>query len=91
MKERYFGGKGVAISYVDEKGPAGRAKLKGLAQDRYGYIHLGDIILSIDNQEVNTLDDIYQTLEKYKIGDTVTLKYRRKDKEFTIKVKLDSI
>lgn len=91
MKERYFGGKGVAISYVDEKGPAGRAKLKGLAQDRYGYIHLGDIILSIDNQEVNTLDDIYQTLEKYKIGDTVTLKYRRKDKDFTIKVKLDSI
>lgn len=91
VKARYVGEKGVAISHVDEKGPAGRAKLKGLTQDRYGYIHIGDIILSIDNHEVNTLDDIYQTLEKYKIGDTVTVKYRRKDKEFTIKLKLDSI
>ena len=80
--------KGLIISYIDEKGGAAEAGLKGMTQDQYGRIYLGDIILSVDGQEVNNLDDIYQVIDKKNIGDTVDVKYRRDGKKLTTKVKL---
>lgn len=83
--------KGLIISHVDEKGGAAQAGLRGMTQDQYGRIYLGDIITSVDGVDVNSLDDIYQVLEKKKIGDTVQVKYRRDGKEFTAKVKLKAL
>ncbi len=91
VKARFVGDKGLAISYIDEKGPAGKAGLQGIRQDRFGNMYLGDVILTVDNNEVNNIDDVYQLMEKYKIGDTVTVKYMRKGKTATVKVKLDSL
>lgn len=91
VKERFVGDKGVVISHIDENGPVGKAGLKGMSQDRFGHVYIGDIILSINSKEVNTLDDVYQLLESYKIGDFVEVKYKRKDKINSVKVKLDSI
>ncbi len=93
MKERILGGedKGIIVSYVDEKGSAAKAGLKGMTQDQYGRTYLGDIILSVDGQEVNNLDDIYQVLEKHKIGDSVMVKYRREGKILATKVLLQAL
>lgn len=83
--------KGVIISYIDEAGAAAKAGLKGMSQDRFGRVFVGDVILSIDDKEVNSLDDIYHALEKYKIGDQVTVKYQRGKKTLTTKLKLQSL
>lgn len=83
--------KGVIISYIDETGAAAKAGLKGMTQDRFGRVFVGDVILSIDDKEVNSLDDIYHALEKYKIGDLVTVKYQRGKKTYTTKLKLQSL
>ncbi len=83
--------KGIIISYVDEKGPAAKAGLKGMTQDEYGRIFLGDIILGVDGQPVNSLDDIYQILEQKKIGDSVDVKYRREGKILSTKVSLQAL
>lgn len=92
MKRRIIrNDKGIIISYVDEKGSAGKAGLKGMTQDQYGRTYLGDIILSVDGQNVNSLDDIYQVLETKKIGDTVTVKYRREGKVLETKVVLQAL
>lgn len=92
MKHRIFGKeKGIIVSYVDEKGGAAKAGIKGMTQDRFGRTYIGDIILSVDGQNVNSLDDIYQVLEKHKIGDTVTVKYRREGKVLDVKVVLNAI
>lgn len=91
IKERFVGEKGVVISHIDERGPVGKAGLKGMSQDRFGRVFVGDIILSINNTEVNNLDDVYQLLENFKIGDMVDVKYKRKDKVNSVRVKLDSI
>jgi S1-C subfamily serine protease len=89
MKQRMMQtSKGLIISYIDEKGGAAEAGLKGMTQDQYGRIYLGDIILSVDGQDVNNLDDIYQVIDKKNIGDTVDVKYRRDGKKLTAKVKL---
>jgi S1-C subfamily serine protease len=83
--------KGLVISYVDEKGGAAEAGLKGMTQDKFGRIYLGDIILNVDGIEVNNLDDIYQVIEKKQIGDTVEVKYRRSGKDLKTKVKLKTL
>ena len=83
--------RGLIISYIDEKGSAAKAGLKGMTQDRYGRTYLGDIILSVDGQDVNSLDDIYQVLDKKKIGDLVEVKYTREGKLRTAKVKLQPL
>lgn len=93
MKKRILGAddKGIIVSYVDEKGSAAKAGIKGMTQDKYGRTYLGDIILSVDGQEVNNLDDIYHVLEKHKIGDEVTVKFRRDGKVMTTKVRLQAL
>jgi S1-C subfamily serine protease len=92
MKRRIISeDKGIIVSYVDEKGSAARAGIRGMTQDQYGRTYLGDIILSVDGQDVNNLDDIYQVLEKHKIGDEVMVKYRREGKVLATKIKLQAL
>ncbi len=83
--------KGIIVAYVDERGPAGRAGLRGITQDQFGRRYLGDIILSVGDQEVNNLDDIYQVLEKHKIGEEVSVKYQRDGKIISTKLKLQAL
>jgi S1-C subfamily serine protease len=82
---------GIIVYYVDEDGAAAKAGLQGMTQDRYGRVYVGDIIVSINNETVNSLDDIYHVLEKYKIGETVTIQYLREGKKKETKVILKSI
>lgn len=91
VRDRYVGEKGVVLSFVDPDGAAGRAGLKGMMRDRYGRIYIGDIILKVDGKEVNSRDDIYHILGKYKIGETVTLDYLRDGKKKKIKLKLKAL
>lgn len=92
MKQRMIqNSKGLIISYIDEKGGAAEAGLKGMTQDQYGRIYIGDIIVSVDGKEVNNLDDIYQVIEQKHIGDFVDVKYRRSGKTLTVKVKLKAL
>jgi S1-C subfamily serine protease len=83
--------KGIVIRYVDEKGSAAQNGLKGMTQDGFGRHFLGDIILSVDGKEVNSLDDIYQVLDNKNIGDTVDVKYRRDGKDYKVKITLKAI
>lgn len=92
MKRRILGNdKGIVVSYVDDKGSAAKAGIQGMTQDQFGRTYLGDIILSVDGQDVNNLDDIYQVLDKHKIGDEVMVKYRREGKTLATKVKLQPL
>lgn len=75
LRERYVGQRGAAISFVEPSGPADRAGLKGMMRDRFGRIYIGDVITKISGKAVNNRDDIYHTLESYKIGETVKVEY----------------
>ncbi len=92
MKRRLIqSNKGLIISHIDAKGSAAQAGLKGMTQDQFGRIYLGDVITNVDGKEVNNLDDIYQILETKKIGETVEVKYRREGKTLTTKVTLQPL
>jgi len=51
-------------------------------------LRLGDIILSLNGQEINAKNSLSNLLYKFKKGDEITLKILRADKEIEIKVQL---
>jgi S1-C subfamily serine protease len=90
INKRYVN-KGIVISTVKDGSNADDAGLKGMAQDNYGRIILGDIILKIEKKSVNDYNDIYHALESFKVGDNVELTYLRNKKKNKIRIKLQKI
>jgi S1-C subfamily serine protease len=82
---------GVVIKVVDPKGPAAHAGLQGIRTDRIGQYYIGDIIIGLDSTPIKNFDDLYSTLDKYKIGDHVKLKYLRDNVEKSVDIKLIQI
>lgn len=83
--------KGIVIKYVDPSSPAGKIGLKGMTRDPRGRYYLGDVILKIDGKDVNSYDDIYNLLENYKVGQEVSVTYKREDKTINAKITLTQI
>lgn len=79
---------GMLIRTVSQGSAASGAGLKGLAQDSTGSIILGDIILSIDGEKMESQDDVFRYLDKRKIGETVQVQIYRDGKNLTIPVRL---
>ena len=87
----YLGIEGVVIGRVYPKTPAERIGLKGTTRLRNGEVSLGDIIIGINKEKIKNYDDLYNALDSFKPGDTVELKYLRKGKEKSKKIKLVSL
>jgi len=68
-------------------GQQGLAVLSGSPADKAG-IKIGDIVLSVNNQEVNPDQNLAFLISQYKPGDTASLKINRGGKDMEIKVVL---
>ena len=70
--------------------PGSGAEVAGIkpTQQSYDGIILGDIITSIDGEAIKSTDDLYRTMDKHQIGDTVKVELLRDDKKVTVSVKL---
>jgi S1-C subfamily serine protease len=79
---------GVLIIRVTPNSPAAQAGLRGITRDEEGQIHLGDILLSIDNNPINSSRDLYTVMDDYKVGDTVTVTILRDGKRQNVQVAL---
>ncbi len=82
---------GVMIKYVDPKSPAAKAGLQGISRDRRGQYYLGDTIIGINKEPVKTFDDLYLAINKFKIGEKVSVKILRDGKEKIFSVALVQI
>jgi S1-C subfamily serine protease len=71
---------GAAVSQIAPNGPAARAG-----------IQTGDVITSIDGQQVTSADDLLTVLASKKPGDTVTLKVNRNGSTLTVQVRLGEL
>lgn len=72
--------KGVYVFQVSLESPAGRAGLQR-----------GDVILSIDDKEVNSVAEVRSDIAARKVGDKVKVKYDRDGKENTVEVTLQEM
>jgi S1-C subfamily serine protease len=64
--------KGVALVRIQRNGPAARAGLRAFARGDGGIVQ-GDVITAINDEPVETGDDMLNALEKLNPGDTATL------------------
>jgi S1-C subfamily serine protease len=80
--------KGVIVLQVVAGGPAEKAGLRGVSRSGNG-ISLGDVIVGVNDTAIEDYDDLYNTLDRFKAGDRVTLAVRRD--EGVAKLSLDLI
>jgi len=85
-----LGIEGVLIVQVESGTSAEKAGLRGVRKVN-GEVLLGDIIVGLNGRPIKNLDDLRQEMERYKVGDEVTLKIIRDAKEFQVKVILDAV
>lgn len=85
--ERRFGIRGVAVLAVAPDGPAARAGMRGIIQTPNG-VTLGDVITGVDDEKVDDYDDLYNTLDRRRAGDTVSVKLTRQGQAVALPVEV---
>lgn len=79
--------KGVIVLGVVPNTPAAKAGLRPIEQTWQG-IKLGDVIVGIDKEDIKDYDDLYNTLDKYHPGDSVTLTVLRAGRKVQTSIEL---
>jgi S1-C subfamily serine protease len=69
-------------------GPAARAGLRSTRRDQDGDVHLGDIIVAVDDTPVSSPQDYHRLIGKHKVGDQVKLTIVRDDARQEVEVTL---
>ncbi len=80
---------GPLIREVEPNSAAAKAGLRPTIRDGRGEIRLGDIILRMDEQKIESYEDLILALEKYQPGDDVTLLVKRGDQQLEVVLTLD--
>jgi S1-C subfamily serine protease len=86
-----LGVKGVLVVDVVRGGAAAKAGIQPTRRDVEGRLRLGDIITAVDGKKVETPNDLFLMLEKYKVGDAVNLTLLRDGKSVQAKVNLEGV
>jgi len=81
---------GVLVKTVWEGTAAEKAGIQPTYRDRYGKLHLGDIIVAINDEQIENENDYLLTLENYRAGDEVEILVERKDKRIKLDLILDA-
>jgi S1-C subfamily serine protease len=79
---------GVLVMRVDPNGPGARAGLRPTRRDLTGDIHLGDLIVGIDDKTLESTEDFFTAMEEREPGDEVTLAIVREGQAVSVPLKL---
>ncbi|MBX3184502.1 MAG: trypsin-like peptidase domain-containing protein [Polyangiaceae bacterium] len=74
--ERRFGLKGVMVLKATPHGPAANAGVRGVTEAQNLFV-AGDVIVGIDDEPIESYDDLYSALDKRKPGQVVRVKLVR--------------
>lgn len=86
-----LGVKGVLVVDVAGGSAAARAGIQPTRRDAAGRVRLGDVITAVDGRKVESPNDLFLALEKYKVGDTVTVTSLRDGRTVQTTVRLEAI
>jgi len=82
---------GVLVVDVARGSAAARAGMQPTRRDAAGRIRLGDVITAIDGKKIESPNDLFLLLEKYKIGDSVNIASLREGRTVQSKVTLEAV
>ena len=81
---------GALILGVETGSPAEEAGLRPTTQVR-GEVVLGDIIVAVAGEKIHSYDDLLAEIEKYKVGEQVTLTIQRNNELVDVPVRLSAM
>ncbi|QDT85038.1 S1C family serine protease [Gimesia chilikensis] len=79
---------GVMVQSIMEGGAADLAGLKEIRIDDSGNLHLGDLIMQLDEIPITDANSLLDALEMHKVGDEVELVVLRNNKKIKLKARL---
>jgi S1-C subfamily serine protease len=82
---------GVLVLGVAKGSTAAEAGLQPTYRDEEGRVHLGDVIVAIDGEDVHDADAVSDQLERHQVGDTVTVTVRRGEGTVDVPVQLQAV
>ena len=82
---------GAAVRRVTPDSPAARAGLRPTRRVQGNRLRLGDLIVALDNKPVQSANDLYDVLEKPKVGDSVEVTLRRDGQEQKVTLTLAEV
>ena len=82
---------GVLIIEVDKGSAAEAAGLRGTRVDARGGTKLGDIIVAIDGDRIETSSDLFNAMEKRAVGETVKVTVVRGEARLSVSVTLQAV
>ena len=82
---------GILIIEVEKGGAADTAGLRGTRVDAKGGMALGDILVGIDSDRIETSNDLLNALEKRAVGETVKVTVMRGESRLSMSVKLQAV
>ncbi|HMA79546.1 MAG TPA: trypsin-like peptidase domain-containing protein [Candidatus Binatia bacterium] len=82
---------GLLVVDVVRGSAAARAGIRPTRRDADGRLRLGDVIAAIDGKKIESANDLYLLLEKYKVGDAVTISLLRDGRTVQTKVTLEEV
>jgi S1-C subfamily serine protease len=83
-----LGRTGALILRTVRNGPADKAGLRPTRRDASGRIQLGDVIVAVNGEKVESKKDFDDRLQVHQVGETVTLTIERDDRKMDVQVTL---
>ena len=71
---------GVLVVDVAKGSAAAKAGIQPTRRDATGRVRLGDVITAIDGKKIESPNDLFLALEKYKVGEAVNFTVLRNDR-----------
>jgi len=87
---RRLGVTGVLVINVKPGSSAEAAGLRGTRRIREEIV-FGDIILAVDGRKVSSYNDLRNAMDRYKVGDTVSLTIEREGRQIQLRVVLEEV
>jgi len=82
---------GVLVVEVTQGSAAARAGLRPTRREASGRVRLGDVITAIDGKKIESPNELFLILERYKVGDSVNVTLVREGKTVQAKVTLEAV
>ncbi len=86
-----LGVNGVLIVDVAPGGAAAKAGIRPTRRDGSGRVRLGDIITALDGKKIESPNDLFLALEKYRVGDSVNFTLLREGSSIQAKIILEAV
>ena len=86
-----LGVSGVLVVDVVRGSAAARAGIQPTRRDAQGRVRLGDVITAIDGKKIESPNDLYLALDKYKVGDAISVTSSRDGRTVQTKLTLEAV